>query len=72
MALPEVSLRLTSVEFYALQRGLQDAAEFVEDELILTGDEEFAIRGDLSQRLDLYNRLLKRLQRVEREELITH
>lgn len=72
MALPEVSITFNSVEFYALQRALQDAAEFVEDELVLTQDDEFSIRGDLSQRLDLYNRLLLRLQRVERQELITH
>lgn len=72
MALPEVSMTFNSVEFYALQRALQDAAEFVEDELIITESDESAIRGDLSQRLDLYNRLLLRLQRVERQELITH
>lgn len=72
MALPEVSLTLNSVEFYALQRALQDAAEFVEDELILTDEDEYAIRGDLSQRLELYNRLLRRLQRTEQEALIVH
>lgn len=72
MALPEVSMTFNSVEFYALQRALQDAAEFVEDELVLVNDDEPAIRGDLSQRLELYNRLLLRLQRVERAQLITH
>lgn len=72
MALPEVSMTFNSVEFYALQRALQDAAEFVEDELVLTQDDEFSIRGDLSQRLELYNRLLLRLQRTERQQLITH
>lgn len=72
MALPEISLLVNSVEFYALQRALQDASEFVEDELILTEEDESAIRGDLSQRLDLYTRLLKRLQRLEHEALITH
>lgn len=72
MALPEVSMTFNSVEFYALQRALQDAAEFVEDELSFTEQDETAIRGDMSQRLDLYNRLLLRLQRVERQELITH
>lgn len=72
MALPEISLRVNSVEFYALQRALQDASEFVEDELILMDEDEQAIRGDLSQRLDLYTKLLKRLQRLEHEALITH
>jgi hypothetical protein len=72
MALPELSLRVNSVEFYALQRALQDASEFVEDELILMDEDEHAIRGDLSQRLDLYTKLLKRLQRLEHEALITH
>lgn len=72
MALPEVSMTFNSVEFYALQRALQDAAEFVEDELVIVSDDEPAIRGDLSQRLELYNRLLLRLQRAEREVLIAH
>lgn len=72
MALPEVSMTFNSVEFYALQRALQDAAEFVEDELVIVSDDELAIRGDLSQRLELYNRLLLRLQRAEREVLIAH